>query len=553
VIPKVGTVHQNEERYYMTNKRKVRIHILTGFFTLIFMVLAILIPDASVKAISNNASIQYKVHVQTYGDEKEYHKDGEMSGTSGQSKRLESISIKLDGISGDVEYRTHVQNKGWISWTKNGEWNGTKGSSKRLEAIQIRLTGEAAERYDIYYRVHAQTFGWLGWAKNGEMAGTAAMSKRLEGIQIVLVKKGDTPPNKVSGITSWVQCSSVYKEEVPIKSAWNIRGVAEPLLENGKAAVNYTGHIQSYGWNGTVSDNSIVGTTLQNPKRLEAIKVRVVNVKGGVYYEVKAGDKWYEAADGVFAGTTGKSIPLQYVSIRLTGEAATKYDIIYRVHDMNGTWYDGANGDTVGAGHLDAIQIRLAEKKVETPTTEEPTTEEPTTEAPTTECTHDWEDITEPKTKQVTRTGKKLLVMYGEYVENGKIPDETYYEIIDHKIVTIPYSEQDVRTEYKYKRHWCCDCGFDITAYRDEFEPDKTISEVRSAHQDWHYAVDEGFGYGDRSVNEYIHYDDSGCTLPHDELGYDGMGWKPFTETVDVPYEEVVGRRCKICGVEELN
>ena len=37
--------------------------------------------------------------------------------------------------------------------------SGTSGQSKRLEAIRIKLTDELAENYDIYYRVHAQEFG----------------------------------------------------------------------------------------------------------------------------------------------------------------------------------------------------------------------------------------------------------------------------------------------------------------------------------------------------------------------------------------------------------
>ena len=52
-------------------------------------------------------------------------------------------------------------------WKANGQMAGTSGQSKRL-AIRIKLTGEMAKQHDIYYRVHSQEFGWLGWAKNGE-------------------------------------------------------------------------------------------------------------------------------------------------------------------------------------------------------------------------------------------------------------------------------------------------------------------------------------------------------------------------------------------------
>ena len=140
-------------------------------------------------------SVNYRTHVQTYGWQ-EWKKDGAMSGTSGQSKRLEGINIKLTNqpYSGSIVYRTHVQTYGWQGWKKDGQMSGTTGKAKRLEGIQIYLTGEMAKHYDVYYRVHAQTFGWLGYAKNGFMAGTSGLAKRLEGINIYLVPKGGKAP-----------------------------------------------------------------------------------------------------------------------------------------------------------------------------------------------------------------------------------------------------------------------------------------------------------------------------------------------------------------------
>jgi len=138
-------------------------------------------------------TVQYKTHVQDIGWQ-DYVRNGATSGTSGQSKRLEGIQIKLNNIEGGIEYRTHVQDYGWMAWASNDAMSGTSGQSKRLEAIQIRLTGEAADIYDIYYCVHAQNMGWLDWAKNGQSAGTAGFGYRLEAIQIVLVPKGGPAP-----------------------------------------------------------------------------------------------------------------------------------------------------------------------------------------------------------------------------------------------------------------------------------------------------------------------------------------------------------------------
>ena len=147
--------------------------------------------------VSSSPSISYQTHVQDYGWQS-WKSNGEVSGTVGQSKRLEGISIKLSNINGSIEYKTHVQDIGWQDWKSNGQMSGTTGQSKRLEAIKVKLSGEAANQYDVYYRVHAQDYGWLDWAKNGESAGTAGYSYRLEGIQIVLVPKDGNAPGSTS-------------------------------------------------------------------------------------------------------------------------------------------------------------------------------------------------------------------------------------------------------------------------------------------------------------------------------------------------------------------
>ena len=163
---------------------------------------------------ADTPNVAYRTHVQSFGWQG-WKYNGQMSGTSGLAKRLEGININLTNkpCDGDIVYTTHVQTYGWkdgkpedttrASWKKNGEMSGTSGEAKRLEAICIDLTGEMGEKYDIYYRVHAQSFGWLGWACNGEESGTAGYAKRLEGIQIVLVPKGGVAPaNDFGGVTS---------------------------------------------------------------------------------------------------------------------------------------------------------------------------------------------------------------------------------------------------------------------------------------------------------------------------------------------------------------
>jgi len=142
-------------------------------------------------------SVSYQSHIQDVGWQG-WVRNAEVSGTSGQSKRMEGVRIFLSNIDGGIEYCTHVQDIGWMDWVSEGNVSGTSGQSKRLEAIRIRLTGNAEAMYDIYYRVHAQDTGWMDWAKNGESAGTAGFSYRLEAIQIVLVPKGGEAPGSTA-------------------------------------------------------------------------------------------------------------------------------------------------------------------------------------------------------------------------------------------------------------------------------------------------------------------------------------------------------------------
>ena len=71
--------------------------------------------------------------------------------------------------------------------------------------------------------------------------------------------------------------------------------------------------------------------------------------------------------NGQMAGTSGQSLRLEGIKIRLTGELAQKYDVYYRVHAQNAGWLGWArNGEfsgTSGYGfRLEGIEIKLGEK-----------------------------------------------------------------------------------------------------------------------------------------------------------------------------------------------
>lgn len=287
--------------------------------------------------VTSSPSISYQTHVQDYGWQS-WKSNGEVSGTVGQSKRLEGINIKLSNINGSIEYKTHVQDIGWQDWKSNGQMSGTTGQSKRLEAIQIKLSGEAADQYDVYYRVHAQDYGWLDWAKNGESAGTEGYSKRLEGIQIVLVKKGENAPGSTS----------------------------RPFICK---MIKYQTHVQNIGWQGEKADGEMSGTTGQS-LRLEAIKIQLSSsIDGGIVYKTHVQDYGWQnfVANGQASGTSGQAKRLEAIQMQLTGNAKNQYDLYYRVHAQNFGWLGWAkNGESAGtAGYsyrLEGIQIVLVPK-----------------------------------------------------------------------------------------------------------------------------------------------------------------------------------------------
>ncbi len=296
------------------------------------------------------ATVQYQTHVQTYGWQTP-KVDGQTAGTSGQSKRLESIriSVKDSQLSGHIQYRTHIQTYGWeTSWKQDGQISGTSGQSKRLEAIQIRLTDQLADLYSIYYRVHCQNYGWLGWAKDGEYAGSQGFSKRLEAIEIQLVKKGEKAP--VQDKTAFV-CPYI----------------------------RYTTHVQRLGWQAEKADGQLAGTNGQS-LRLEAIKILLNNypgISGSIAYRSHIQGIGWEAAwrkNGQVSGTNGQSKRLEAIQIRLEGAVTKEYDVYYRVHTQNFGWLEwtsngcssGTQGDNL---RLEGIEIRLVKKNTKAPST----------------------------------------------------------------------------------------------------------------------------------------------------------------------------------------
>ena len=389
-------------------------------------------------------SVSYRTHVQDEGWQN-YVKNGETAGTSGKSLRLEAMNIKLvnnEDKNLHIKYQVHVEDIGWQNWKTDDEMAGTSGKSLRLEAIRICL--DTSEDYSIMYRVHVQDEGWQGWKTDGEMAGTSGKSLRLEAIQIKIVKKQkkgklciDTPVNgstyynsetsniSVSGwkmanvsnayIKAYVDDKEIdsttiqyyerpdvinaiidygtkvqnqkpgYKFDIDI-SNWNSGKHTikiELFAQNIKLAtmsttinldkglhVQYRTHVEDEGWQNYVQDGDMAGTSGKS-LRLEAMNIKLLNNQDKnlhIKYQVHVQDiGWQDwKADGQMAGTSGKSLRLE--AIRIFLDNTEDYSIMYRVHVQDIGWQDWkTDGEMAGTSgkslRLEAIQIKIVEKQ----------------------------------------------------------------------------------------------------------------------------------------------------------------------------------------------
>ena len=99
----------------------------------------------------------------------------------GEGKRIEAII--LQGNNGlDLSYRVHIQDIGWSDWVQNGQIAGTTGESKRIEAIEIKSNKM------LEVQEHIQDIGWMPSSKGTNIRiGTEGKSLRIEAFKINLL------------------------------------------------------------------------------------------------------------------------------------------------------------------------------------------------------------------------------------------------------------------------------------------------------------------------------------------------------------------------------
>ena len=105
---------------------------------------------------------------------------------------------------------------------------------------------------------------------------------------------------------------------------------------------------------------------------MEAIKINLVDqaYEGNIEYRTHIQNLGWETGfkkNGEQSGTDHRSLRLEAIEIRLTGELANHYDVYYRTHVQNFGWLGLArNGEKSGSQsysyRMEAIEIILVEK-----------------------------------------------------------------------------------------------------------------------------------------------------------------------------------------------
>ena len=275
---------------------------------------------------------------------------GKIAGTTGRGLNLEAlrISLEVDGASSQeqvanaLSVEVHVSNVGWQAAVGNGGTAGTTGRSRAVEALRVRLSADLSARYTVWYRVHSAEFGWLGWACDGADAGSAGYGRAVQAVQVAVLPKGDPAPGDTT---------------CPFKNH-----------SDDPASISIRSHSSNIGWMSPVGSGSVAGTTGRGLP-MEALEAQLdwYGHSGSIQLRGHVSNIGWQQWSAGRCGTTGKAQRLEAVQIRLTGEAAEKYDIWYCAHVSGIGWLDwacnGAAAGSAGKGRaIEAVKVVLVEK-----------------------------------------------------------------------------------------------------------------------------------------------------------------------------------------------
>ena len=131
--------------------------------------------------------LSYQTHVNREGWSS-WIEDNQISNDISQNLNLQAI--KIDYSDHKIYYSVyHNEEEGWSEEVTAGQMAGTTGKSKPIYGMKVRLDEAGSKEFDIFYSMHKFDGTWTPWAKNGE--NLYSYGQKLNAIQIKLESKKD--------------------------------------------------------------------------------------------------------------------------------------------------------------------------------------------------------------------------------------------------------------------------------------------------------------------------------------------------------------------------
>lgn len=340
-----------------------------------------------------NLNIKYQVHIQNIGWQS-WKKNGEMAGTFGQSLRLEAIRICLeDSDEYSIMYRVHVQNVGWQDWKTEGEMAGTSGQGLRLEAIQIKIVPkqkkgkmclDTPSNGSTYYSSSSINFqGWKmanvsntsikAYIDDTEVSSDTITYYNRADVTNAILDYGTATQNPKAGFKFSINAANLSNGDHTIKivlysGTTALTTISSSFKVDKNLHVNYRSHVQNIGWQGSVIDGEMSGTSGKS-YRVEALNINLINAPSNakISYRTHVQNIGWQSwkSNGEMAGTSGQELRIEAIEIKL--ENMDDYTVEYQVHIQDkgwSSWYiDGETAGTIGQSkRIEAIKIRLVKK-----------------------------------------------------------------------------------------------------------------------------------------------------------------------------------------------
>ena len=139
---------------------------------------------ASLKHLYNEHLLFYRAYANGIGI-MDWVTDCAAIGTTTTHSRMEVVYIKLENLSGSIQYQVHMNGYGWMPWKQDGAPAGRPRRGKRIEAIKIKLVDVPG--YQVRYKVYVAGLGWQDWTYDGAIAGNTGQSWQIEALIVELI------------------------------------------------------------------------------------------------------------------------------------------------------------------------------------------------------------------------------------------------------------------------------------------------------------------------------------------------------------------------------